>query len=298
MPTIKDVIRKENNLSIKNSPLLGIPYIPLILGIKLGRCILPDLSYKILKSFLGKSAPFKIGEVENMWLAKASRLPITIPIINKQIISYSWGEGPEILLVHGWASRGIQLHPLIAPLLQRGFKVVTFDFPGHGYLQGEGTTFLEFYLTLKEVSSKMHKLHAIVAHSIGCAATQAIAARWTKPLRLILLAPHYHLRAELQEWMDARHMPKALLTHFIKITEKKLGLEFDEFDPRHNATTIKQPVLLIHDRNDKAAKFKSSQILAKLIPNAQLIATEGLGHNKIVSDPAMINEMIKFLTIG
>src|SRR5688572_16391660 len=39
---------------------------------------------------------------------------------------------PTILLVHGWEGRGAQLAAFIEPLVAKGFRVVTFDAPGHG----------------------------------------------------------------------------------------------------------------------------------------------------------------------
>src|SRR5215468_10098929 len=42
---------------------------------------------------------------------------------------WSWGEGPTVLLVHGWEGRGAQLGSFITKLTAAGYKVATFDGP-------------------------------------------------------------------------------------------------------------------------------------------------------------------------
>src|SRR5882672_9913480 len=38
---------------------------------------------------------------------------------------------PAVLLVHGWGGRSVQMETFVAPLRDRGFRVVWFDLPGH-----------------------------------------------------------------------------------------------------------------------------------------------------------------------
>ena len=46
------------------------------------------------------------------------------------------GEGPAVLLVHGWGGRASQLLSLAEPLLGAGCSLVTFDAPAHGLSSG------------------------------------------------------------------------------------------------------------------------------------------------------------------
>ena len=43
-----------------------------------------------------------------------------------------WGEGPVVLLVHGWGGWRGQLGRFVAPLVDAGHRVVAVDAPGHG----------------------------------------------------------------------------------------------------------------------------------------------------------------------
>ena len=44
----------------------------------------------------------------------------------------SWGDGPVVYLVHGWAGSTEQMVGLVEPLLMRNCRVVVFDAPSHG----------------------------------------------------------------------------------------------------------------------------------------------------------------------
>jgi len=60
----------------------------------------------------------------------ATRVPFEYA--GKPLEGYSWGEGPVVLLTHGWNGRATQLWKFSDPLVDSGFRVVALDMPGHG----------------------------------------------------------------------------------------------------------------------------------------------------------------------
>src|SRR6266508_789803 len=65
------------------------------------------------------------------WLREAQRFSVRVG--GRRVVAWSWGEGgPRVLLVHGWGSRGARFVDLGNALLTQGYRVVTFDAPGHG----------------------------------------------------------------------------------------------------------------------------------------------------------------------
>ena len=74
-----------------------------------------------------RSSP-RPGEREVLESATGSR------IAGMQV--WSWGEGPIVLLVHGWNGRSTQLGGFVSPLVARGHRVVAFDALGHGDSDG------------------------------------------------------------------------------------------------------------------------------------------------------------------
>ena len=62
------------------------------------------------------------------WLESAERQDLELE--GKRLVAWSWGEGPTVLLVHGWEGRGSQMAAFAAPLAEAGFRAVAFDAPG------------------------------------------------------------------------------------------------------------------------------------------------------------------------
>ena len=52
--------------------------------------------------------------------------------------------------------------------------------------------------------------------------------------------------------------------------------------------------LVIHDRADREVPFLSAQALSRAWTGAELVATEGLGHRRLLADPAVIERAVRF----
>ena len=55
------------------------------------------------------------------------------------------------------------------------------------------------------------------------------------------------------------------------------------------------PVLLVHDRDDGGTSLEESEAIASSWPGALLHKTSGLGHRRILRDPAVIETVMHFL---
>jgi pimeloyl-ACP methyl ester carboxylesterase len=244
-----------------------------------------------------RPAPYHLGPNQKIWQEKAHKIyDLEISKLGKNIRIFEYGEGPEILLIHGWGGRGLQLSPLISPLLEKGRKVVIFDAPGHGDSEGIGSTYIEFVIATLAVAEQYSSLQAVIAHSMGGGAAMVLASKLDRAnFKTVLLAPHFDMQKEFYQWAENMHVPKKLLRSFIALSEKQFQYQFDLINPKNLASTQKGPYLLVHDRNDKAAQFKSSELLKQNIPNADFLATDGKGHNKIIKDPDVISKIISFL---
>ncbi len=55
------------------------------------------------------------------------------------------------------------------------------------------------------------------------------------------------------------------------------------------------PLLVIHDRDDREVRWDDGAAIAAAWPRAELVTTTGLGHHRIVSDGAVIQQVLGFL---
>ena len=100
-----------------------------------------------------------------------------LQINHHSIATYSWGPDnptlPTVLLVHGWSGRGSQLGSFVQPLLDAGYRVLSFDAPAHGKSSGKQTNLYEVADTLLALQNHYGVFDAVITHSFGgpCIAT-------------------------------------------------------------------------------------------------------------------------------
>lgn len=63
--------------------------------------------------------------------------------------------------------------------------------------------------------------------------------------------------------------------------------------PRIGAIT-----LVVHDRQDAMSRFDDGQAFADAIPGARLLATDGLGHRKILKDAGVLEAIARLRFSG
>jgi pimeloyl-ACP methyl ester carboxylesterase len=103
------------------------------------------------------------GEKKFLETGHAGRIVVN----GKTIKLWSWGNGPTVMVVHGWGSRAGRLQAVIHKLVEEGFSVVTFDAPAHGDSDGTTTSIVEYASVIEEVASWAGSVHAVVGHSWG-----------------------------------------------------------------------------------------------------------------------------------
>ena len=66
-------------------------------------------------------------EGDEAFIATGTRFTITSQ--GQQLAGWQWGEGPTVVLVHGWGSRASRMRGLARALVGAGFRVVAYDAP-------------------------------------------------------------------------------------------------------------------------------------------------------------------------
>lgn len=220
----------------------------------------------------------------------------------RRVVAWSWGQGPTVLLLHGWGGNAGQLHAFVAPLRDAGYRVVAFDAPAHGQSGpsrhgGRRVTFFEIADALRMVSAAFGPLHALVAHSGGCAVTGlALRDGWDAPTRIAFVSPYALPSTSIEPFGRTIGASTRVIDLFRTRTERRLGRAWTEFD----VPTLAQhrelpPLLLVHDREDREVPFAHSLALAAAWPQARMKATDGLGHRRLLGDAAVVNDVVGFI---
>lgn len=218
----------------------------------------------------------------------------------RQLAVETWGTGSPVYLMHGWGGWRGQLGGFVRPLAESGYRVVALDAPSHGDSdpgsmgKGRGNG-LEFARALSAVAAVHGRPEAVIAHSFGCATTAVAMRDGLDVGRLLLIAPSVepttYVRAVAKIFGFGPRTMDRLIDRIERLAERPLA----DFDPRTmpSAETL-PPTLIIHDRRDKEIPYAEGEALAAGWPNAELITTDGLGHQRILRDAAVIDRVADF----
>ena len=244
------------------------------------------------KLFTPPSNPFPEHELD--LLEKAENLFMTHD--NQPIALYAWGKGPTVLLVHGWGSRGAVFGDFVWPLVESGYRVVSFDVPAHGRSGGTYANHLVFAGAIRAVSTSQSPLHAIIAHSIGAVGTILALGGGLCVGRVVLLACSPWFSYVLKAFLSSVKISKTEEEAFIRLIEERLGKDVWEPSTGNRILPgLNVPALLFHDRQDRDVPIEHGIAIARAWPGARLVKTSRLGHRKILTDPQVIEEAIGFI---
>jgi len=208
---------------------------------------------------------------------------------------WSWGEGPIVLLVHGWNGRSTQLGGFVSPLVERGYRVVAFDALGHGDSDGGQSSLPELASCIRQVVEELGGVYAIMAHSLGGAATTFALAYGLRAERAVFISPPADPREFLKIFGAALGINDDVRARVRQRVERRLGIPMNEMLAHSIASRMQIPLLVIHDRDDKEVPFQIGRDIADRWPGAELILTNGLGHQRILRDPSVIDAAVSFV---
>lgn len=206
--------------------------------------------------------------------------------------------GPVALLVHGWGGHARQLLPLAEALAQQGWRPVLLELPAHGRSAGSTSSLPQFARAIDYAVGRLqHEGHAIgllAAHSLGANAAAYAASRGLAIGKLVLLAPPASPRAYTHYFAQVFGLAESTRAAMQQRIEAREGVLMRQLEPRAVAPRLRLPTLVVHDRGDRINAFADGQAYAQAIQGAQLLATEGLGHRRILKDDRVIARILAF----
>jgi pimeloyl-ACP methyl ester carboxylesterase len=87
-------------------------------------------------------------------------------------------------------------------------------------------------------------------------------------------------------------------TRMVGRFERRFGMPLSAFDLTATAAQAGPPLLVAHDRDDRETRWADSRTLARAWPGARLLTTTGLGHRRILADPQVVAEVVRFVRGG
>jgi pimeloyl-ACP methyl ester carboxylesterase len=211
------------------------------------------------------------------------------------LVAWRWGEGPVVLLVHGFEGNRAQFAAIVSALVERGFAAVALDVPAHGESAGDELTAVTLIAAVERTLARLAPVHAVVGHSLGAAMSLYSVAHTGGASRLALISAPSSLKRELNRFAAAVGLSERGTAAFIASVEAHVGRPATDFDVRRIAGKVDLPLLLVHDQNDRQVPVLESARNAHALPNAELMVTRGLGHNRLLADPVVVRAVVDFV---
>jgi pimeloyl-ACP methyl ester carboxylesterase len=214
-----------------------------------------------------------------------------------RLATYRWGEGPTVLLVHGWGGHAGRLAHFVSPLTAAGLSVVAFDAPGHGSSDRTLCSLPEIAASVRALTAELHPF-GIIGHSLGATAAALAAREGVRFLHAVFLAPaatpeNYPGRFGRCLGMQTEgcdFMKRRLLTRY--------GIRWNDISVVSFAHSMTARLLVYHDAKDSKVPFREGSAIAAAWPNARLVPLRGVGHHRILRAPEVVAGTVDFLAAG
>jgi pimeloyl-ACP methyl ester carboxylesterase len=217
---------------------------------------------------------------EKKFLSAAHQKILPVGIMNIQ--TYHWpGNGPKVLLAHGWNSHSGRWEELASQLIAADYDVYALDAPAHGASFGGSFAVIHYGEVLAKLAETLEP-HIIIGHSAGGMATAYYLRHFPEihhPEKLVLLSTPAELNHFMESFRKAIGIKKAVIDAMEKAFTQRFGKSFDYFSIADFVQNLRIPGLIIHDEKDDIAPVQGAYQLAKNWAASELIITQGLGHS-------------------
>jgi len=216
-----------------------------------------------------------------------------------KVRTYRWGEGPRpVLLVHGFQSRSASWAAVVPALSGLGLSVLAYDAPGHGDSGGVSATIVDQAAVIARLQELHGPFRGIVGHSFGVLCAFEAVRNGTTAGALVSISGVSRFADLADAFCTQLRLRPAISRELRRRTEHyfhPLTDIWERFSPISRPEQIAVPVLVVHDENDKEVPVHHGRSIADAYAGSELIVTEGLGHRRILGDPAVIEAVGGFL---
>ena len=211
---------------------------------------------------------------------------------------YVWGSSHRtVLLVHGWDAMAMDFYKMIPALVENGYRVIAIDGPAHGGSEGATSNLLHFKEAMAQLIEKVGVPYAIIGHSMGGGASAYLLMEYDIIVnRLVMLTIPIASKRFFDTVFEMLDVPVKMQKLFFKGMEDEFNMPVSRMDLAARKEKIKaDKVMMIYDEEDEIVSLKDIKHFLSLHPEIESHNAKGAGHNTVIRNKKVIDEIIRFL---
>jgi pimeloyl-ACP methyl ester carboxylesterase len=229
---------------------------------------------------------------------KAEKMHFTIE--DAIVRGYRWNHpsAKKLLILHGFESTVINFERYVNPAIKKGYEVLAFDAPAHGYSSGKKITVLTYKKMIQHIDTHYGPVTAFMAHSLGGLTVSLFLEEkeHDSSYKLVLIAPAAETTTAANHFFSVLKLDAEVRNEFDQVISEMNTHPPEWYSLVRAAKNIKAQVLFLQDEDDEMTPLKDVKpIMAANYPNFEFIISKGLGHRRIYRDNKSFQSIIDFL---
>ena len=211
---------------------------------------------------------------------------------------YVWGSSRRtVLLVHGWDAMAMDFYKLIPVLVENDYRVIAIDGPAHGGSEGETSNLLHFKEAMVQLIEKIGVPYGIIGHSMGGGASAYMLMEYEIIInRLVMITIPISSGRFFEQVFAMLKVPQKMQQLFFKGMEEEFNTPVERMNLLKRKEKIKaDKIMLIYDEDDEVVSLPDIKQFLSQRPEIKSINAKGAGHNTIIRNKKVIDEIISFL---
>ncbi len=139
-------------------------------------------------------------------------------------------------------------------------------------------------------------MHGVISHSLGTAGVSLALADGLKADKVVYIAPPENMPLYLQRTGKFLGFKPSIAARAQRYLEKRYGRSLKDARAPSLGPKMTASLLVIHDDTDKEVDIQEGRDLVAHWPGAEMIATHGHGHHRLVRHKETVDLAVGFLT--
>ena len=245
-----------------------------------------------------------VQENEKKSLREAEKYQVTLN--GEAIKCYAFGEGPAVLLCHGWGSRAAHLAPMARIISRRGFRTILLDAPAHSSMEEKPakdmSSMFEYASAISAVCGETDDVHAIIGHSLGAMATLFSIAQFPRmdmyninSRRLVLISAPANFELVVDSFCNHHGLDTKSKSELFNGLQNSFEMSIADYDCKKAVDRLSIPHMIVQDETDEYFPPEHTLLTVPERTDRELLQTSGFGHDRILMSRDTARAICEFL---